>query len=212
MKRVVVPGLPTTVFVIAASCLFARSSPKFDGWLRANRWFGPGLRRFRESGGMTRPMKAAALTSMWVAIGLSSGPLAAVHVAGALVTVALGGAGTVAIVYGVRTVEGRGGSREEADDLGSLDEHVGGVGRQCFQVAGIGREDGSSGFRECHDKRIDGRPATGEPSQLGCSPRERLRDRIGDVTGLEKAILVRVAPRVSLQALHENHRRYRRRP
>jgi hypothetical protein len=45
---------------------------------------------------MTRPMKAAALTSMWVAIGISSGPLAAVHVAGA-------------IVYGVRTVSRRSG-------------------------------------------------------------------------------------------------------
>jgi hypothetical protein len=103
---VFVPGLPTTVFVIAASWLFARSSPKFDGWLRANRWFGPALRRFQETGGMTRPMKAAALTSMWVVIALSSLPLAAVHAAGALVTVGLGGAGTVAIVYGVRTVRG----------------------------------------------------------------------------------------------------------
>jgi uncharacterized membrane protein YbaN (DUF454 family) len=105
---VFLPGLPTTVFVIAASWLFARNSPRFHDWLRANRWFGPGLRRFQESGGMTRPMKAA-LTSMWVAIALSSLPLAAVHAAGALVTVALGGAGTAAIVYGVRTVQPSGG-------------------------------------------------------------------------------------------------------
>ena len=38
---VFVPGLPTTVFVIAASYLFARSSPTLERWLEGNRWLGP---------------------------------------------------------------------------------------------------------------------------------------------------------------------------
>ena len=40
---VFVPGLPTTVFVIAASYLFARSSPRLERWLEGNRWLGPSL-------------------------------------------------------------------------------------------------------------------------------------------------------------------------
>jgi hypothetical protein len=101
---VFIPGLPTTVFVIAASWLFARSSPRFDEWLRRNRWFGPSLRRFRESGGMARSTKIAALTSMWAAIAMSSVPLASLHLAGSLITLALGGVGTLAILFAVRTV------------------------------------------------------------------------------------------------------------
>ena len=44
---VFVPGLPTTEFIIAASYLFARSSPRMHGWLESNPVFGPLLRRFR---------------------------------------------------------------------------------------------------------------------------------------------------------------------
>jgi uncharacterized membrane protein YbaN (DUF454 family) len=43
---VFVPGLPTTEFIIAASYLFARSSPRLSHWLEGNRVFGPLLRRF----------------------------------------------------------------------------------------------------------------------------------------------------------------------
>jgi hypothetical protein len=40
-------------------------------------------------------------------------------------------------------------------DLYSLDQHVGGVGRQRLQVIRIGCKYGPSGFRECHYKCID---------------------------------------------------------
>jgi uncharacterized membrane protein YbaN (DUF454 family) len=51
---VFVPGLPTTEFVLAASFLFARSSPRLQHWIESNQWFGPTLRRFRETRGMPR--------------------------------------------------------------------------------------------------------------------------------------------------------------
>jgi len=101
---VFIPGLPTTVFVIAASYLFARSSPRFERWLLCNRWFGQALRRFRDSGGMPRSAKTAALTSMWIAIAVSAVVLASVHVAASVLTIGLGGAGTLAILFGIRTV------------------------------------------------------------------------------------------------------------
>jgi uncharacterized protein len=100
---VFVPGLPVTVFVIAASWLFAKSSPRFEAWLLANRWFGPRLQRFRDTGGMPKSAKRAALLSMWTAIAISSLMLARISTVAMIATIALGGAGTLAILYAVRT-------------------------------------------------------------------------------------------------------------
>jgi len=101
---VFVPGMPTTVFVLVASYFFARSSPRYEAWLRANRYFGPVLRRFCDAGGMTSALKATALASMWTAIAVSSVALAAVSPTASLVTVSLGGVGTLTILFAVRTV------------------------------------------------------------------------------------------------------------
>jgi uncharacterized protein len=104
LTGVVVPGLPTTVFVIAASYCFARSSPRFERWLRDNRWLGPPLRKFAAAGGMPASAKRAALTAMWIAILISCLLLVWTHWAVALVAIALGIVGTLSIVFGVRTV------------------------------------------------------------------------------------------------------------
>lgn len=100
---VFVPGLPVTIFVITASYCFARSSPRFENWLLENRWFGPRLKRFRETGGMPRSAKKAALLSMWTAVTISSMLLSRVKPVAAAVTIALGLVGTLAILFGVRT-------------------------------------------------------------------------------------------------------------
>ena len=44
---IVIPGLPTTPFLLAASYLFARSSPRLSAWLAGHRWLGPYLRAVR---------------------------------------------------------------------------------------------------------------------------------------------------------------------
>jgi uncharacterized membrane protein YbaN (DUF454 family) len=100
---VFVPGLPTTVFVIAASYLFARSSPTLEAWLERNRWLGPSLQGFRETRGMPRRSKALALVSMWTGLGISIHALAAVGVASQLFVLSLGLVGTVTILFYVRT-------------------------------------------------------------------------------------------------------------
>jgi uncharacterized membrane protein YbaN (DUF454 family) len=100
----VLPGLPTTVFVLGASYCFSRSSPRFERWLRENRWLGPSLRRFTQDGGMTRSAKRGALIAMWTAILLSCVVLAGVHCAAALGALGLGAVGTLSIFRGVRTV------------------------------------------------------------------------------------------------------------
>lgn len=39
----VLPGLPSTVFVLVSAWAAARSSPRLDAWLHRNRYFGPAL-------------------------------------------------------------------------------------------------------------------------------------------------------------------------
>lgn len=100
---VMLPGVPTTVFVLVASYCFSRSSPRFEQWLHRNRWLGPRLERVAHAGGMSPSAKRAALTAMWIAVLLSSTVLFQLHWAAAVVTLALGAVGTLAILFGVRT-------------------------------------------------------------------------------------------------------------
>jgi uncharacterized protein len=104
---VFVPGLPTTEFVLAASFLFARSSPRLQHWLESNRWFGPTLRRFRETRGMPRKTKMLALASMWMGIGVSIYTLASVGVGAQIAAALLGVIGTGTILFVVRTTAAR---------------------------------------------------------------------------------------------------------
>jgi uncharacterized membrane protein YbaN (DUF454 family) len=104
---VFVPGLPTTEFIIAASYLFARSSPRLEGWLEGNRWFGPLLRRFKETRGMGRKTKALALAWMWTGLGISLYVLAAAGTGIQLFVLTMGLVGTVTILFVVRTTAAR---------------------------------------------------------------------------------------------------------
>ncbi len=62
---VVVPGWPTTIFLILAAAAYARSSQRMHHRILANPVFGPHVRRFRETGGMPMRAKVLALAIMW---------------------------------------------------------------------------------------------------------------------------------------------------
>jgi len=110
------PGLPTTVFIIAASYLFAKSSPRFDSWLLSNKILGPKLQKYRENGGgMPRTAKIAALTSMWTSIAVSSAVLSRISNVAVAVTLVLGGIGTAMILFRVRTVPPAAATTQELD-------------------------------------------------------------------------------------------------
>jgi uncharacterized membrane protein YbaN (DUF454 family) len=92
---IVVPGLPTTVFFIAAAC-FSRSSPRLEAWVLGLRGIGPMVRDHRDGLGMPRRAKVVATACIvgFVALGLW---LAIRHpvVAGVVVAAALMGIGVI---------------------------------------------------------------------------------------------------------------------
>ncbi len=61
---IVVPGLPTTVFILMAGWAAARSSPRFNAWLEQHRLFGPMLRNWRAGGYVSRRAKWSATAMM----------------------------------------------------------------------------------------------------------------------------------------------------
>ena len=58
----VVPGLPTTLFLILAAACYIRSSQKLYDWLITNKTFGPYLKDYREGMGMPRNAKILAVS------------------------------------------------------------------------------------------------------------------------------------------------------
>ena len=68
---VVVPGLPTTPFLLLASWLFYRSSPKLQQWL-LNSWLGKYIRSYHRRGGMMLSQKAGAVGIMVAMVLLST--------------------------------------------------------------------------------------------------------------------------------------------
>lgn len=68
---IVLPGLPTTPFLLLAAFCFSRSSERFHQWLLGHRWLGGYIRNFEEGRGMTRRDKAITLVTMWTTIGIT---------------------------------------------------------------------------------------------------------------------------------------------
>ena len=66
----VLPGLPTTPFVLLAAWAAARGSPRLHAWLRAHRVFGPTLVAWQAHGAVPRRAKRAAIVAMTLCAGL----------------------------------------------------------------------------------------------------------------------------------------------
>ncbi len=61
---IVLPGLPTTPFVLLAAWAAARGSKRLHDWMHANPTFGPMIRDWEASGAVTRRAKWAATITM----------------------------------------------------------------------------------------------------------------------------------------------------
>ena len=67
----VVPGLPTTPLVLAASWFFYRSSPRLQEWL-LNSPLGARIRNYQRRGGMTRRTKVGVCLLMATMVSISA--------------------------------------------------------------------------------------------------------------------------------------------
>lgn len=68
---VIVPGLPTTVFLIIASWCFVRSCPVLERVLIRNRFFGPFVRYLVPGAVMPTKARIIATTMLWCAVAVS---------------------------------------------------------------------------------------------------------------------------------------------
>ena len=57
---IIVPGLPTTVFILMAGWAAARSSPRLHAWLWNHKLFGPMLQEWANGGRVSRKTKWSA--------------------------------------------------------------------------------------------------------------------------------------------------------
>lgn len=67
---IIIPGLPTTPFVLLAGAAFLKSSPKIYQKLIDSKIFGAYIRRYKENG-LDLPSLLSALSLMWAMILLS---------------------------------------------------------------------------------------------------------------------------------------------
>jgi uncharacterized membrane protein YbaN (DUF454 family) len=68
---IVVPGLPTTPFILLTAGLYLKSSDKLYQKFIANRFIGAYILEFQTNKGMTKRNKLFAIGTMWIMITLS---------------------------------------------------------------------------------------------------------------------------------------------
>ena len=96
---IIVPGMPTTVFMILAAACFAKSSPKFEQWILDLPGIGRLVQDHRDGLGMPQKSKAIAITMMVLAVTLSI----IFAITSTLVQLLVGGVGIIGVWYvGVR--------------------------------------------------------------------------------------------------------------
>jgi len=70
LVAIVVPGLPTTEFILLAAWAATRSSPRLSAWLENHRLFGPILHNWRNGKVIQRRAKVSATVSMLLCASL----------------------------------------------------------------------------------------------------------------------------------------------
>ena len=67
----ILPVLPTTPFLILAAICFSYSSEKFYNKIISNKYFGKNVKDYLEGRGIPMKAKIAAVSILWISIGIS---------------------------------------------------------------------------------------------------------------------------------------------
>jgi len=95
---VILPGLPTTVFLLGASWCFTRSCPWLEERLMRNRFFAPYLRILDGDEPMSPRARVATIAIIWVAVTISAAVLHARDILGPWAAASLVGAALIGTV------------------------------------------------------------------------------------------------------------------
>ena len=86
---IIIPGLPTTPFMILSSILFLKSSDKLYFWLTNHKTFGKYVTDFKEGKGISKKVKIYAQTMMLITISFSLVPITPMYIENPLIRILL---------------------------------------------------------------------------------------------------------------------------
>ena len=87
---IVIPGLPTTPFMILSSILFLNSSDKLYTWLTTHKKFGKYVLDFKKGKGITFKTKLYAQSMMLLTMSLSLAPISPMFIENLILRITLG--------------------------------------------------------------------------------------------------------------------------
>ncbi len=103
---IVVPGLPTTPFLLLTAGLYLRSSNKLYNKVISNKWIGPYIVRYNENKGMSAGLKLYAVSLMSLMITISC-MLFINSTSIRLIIIGLGIIGAIVMIFIVPTVNSK---------------------------------------------------------------------------------------------------------
>jgi uncharacterized membrane protein YbaN (DUF454 family) len=69
---ILLPILPTTIFLILASACFVKGSPRANQWLNNNKILGAYLKNYQDKSGLTVKVKVFSIAILWIMILISA--------------------------------------------------------------------------------------------------------------------------------------------
>lgn len=100
---IIIPGLPTTPFLLITAALYIKSSDKLYKRLISNKIVGPFILEYQQKKGITWRIKLFAIVSMWTMISISTFFFISVFYVRLIVWIA-GLIGTVIVAFVVPTI------------------------------------------------------------------------------------------------------------
>lgn len=100
---IILPGLPTTPFLLLSAWCFAKSSDKFHTWLLNHKIFGLYIKEYNETGGIRRSIKFWAILFMWIGLSFSLFQVENTLILGIIATLVL--FGTILLAFIIPTAD-----------------------------------------------------------------------------------------------------------